>query len=302
VEKVKRKHNINQSAESIQIDEERKGVYLYCIFYGREYTFQLVRGIDNINPIFTITYGDIEALASYVPLSEYNEESLEKNLQDVKWITPRAQAHEIIIESVMHFCTVIPIKFCTIFKDESNVSEILKQNYEKLKSLLNYLEDKEELGIKVYFDSNKIGKVEFGGASSIRSAETVNRAIGGSNIEIEDIPVASEGAAYFLKKKRDEMLKENSEKILDGLAEKIFEKFKSWAIESRQNRLLGKQSTGRNDEMILNIALLLKKSDVEEVKSKIDELASVYSSKGLFFELSGPWPPYNFCTEGIEVV
>jgi hypothetical protein len=202
----------------------------------------------------------------------------------------------------MHFCTVIPIKFCTIFKDELNVSETLKKNYEKLKSLLNYLEDKEEFGIKVYFDNNKIGEVEFGETPPIRSVETVDRAIGESNIETEEISVASEGAAYFLKKKRDEMLKENSEKILNGLADKIFEKFKSWAIESRQNRLLGKQSTGRNGEMILNVALLLTKSDVEEVKSKIDELASVYGSKGLFFELSGPWPPYNFCTEGIEVV
>lgn len=306
MEKVKRKRIVIQGSELVQIDEERKGVYLYCIFCGREYALQLVKGIDNANTIFTIKHGGIEALASYVPLSEYNEESLEKNLQDVEWIAPRAQAHERIIESVMRFCAVVPIKFCTIFKDESKVSETLQQNFEKLKSLLDYLEGKEEWGVKVYFDGNEIDEVDLGETSSERSVEPVNRPVGESGIELKEIEaklsVASEGAAYFLKKKRNEMLKESAEKILHGVTERISEKLQSWAIESRRNKLLGKQSTGRNDDMVLSIALLLMKSDVEKVKSRIDKLAAAYTSKGFIFELSGPWPPYNFCTECMETV
>ena len=295
-----------QPSESIQIERERKGIYLYCIFSGREYALPLEKGIDNANTIFSIKYGDIEALASYVPLNEYDEESLEKHLQDVGWVAPRAQAHERIIESVMRFCAVIPITFCTIFKDESKVSETLKQNFEKFKSLLTYLEDKQEWGIKVYVDSNKKGEVEFGETPARRPVWTPGRAVEESSVEIkeldEKLSVASEGAAYFLKKKRDDMFKENEEKILHGLAEKIYEKLQSWSVESRRNKLLGRQSTGRNDDMILSVALLLTKSDVEAARSKIDKLAAAYSSKGFIFALSGPWPPYNFCAERMETV
>ena len=328
MEKVKRRDKIARKPakqaeppEPIQIEGARTGVYLYCIFHGGEYAFALEKGIDNANAIFSIKYGDIEALASYVPLNEYDEPSLERNLQDLKWIAPRAQAHERIIESVMRFCTVIPIKFCTIFTDEFKVSEILKQNFEKFKSLLDYLNDKQEWGIKVYVDGSKISEVDFDEfssrlrrdfdelsrvAQSSRFTETFGEALGESSAEIKEldgkVSVASEGAAYFLKKKRDVMLKENAEKILRALTEKIFEKLRSWSVESRRNKLLGRQSTGRNDDMILNVAILLTRSDVEKVKSQIDKLAAGYSSKGFIFELSGPWPPYNFCTERIEGV
>ena len=301
----RRSSRAGRDAESIQIDGQGKGVYVYCIFHGGEYAFPLEKGIDNANTIFSIRYGEIEALASYVPLNEYDEASLEKNLQDLKWIAPRAQAHERIIESVMRFCTVIPIKFCTIFRDEFKVSEILKQNFEKFKSLLDYLNDKQEWGIKVYVDGSKISEVDLD-ASSSSSTETFGKPLGESIAELkeldEKVSVASEGAAYFLKKKRDDMVKENAEKILHGLTEKIYQKLQSWSVESRRNKLLGRQSTGRNDDMILNVALLLTRSDVEKAKSKIEKLAAGYTRKGFSFELSGPWPPYNFCTEGIERV
>jgi len=157
----------------------------------------------------------------------------------------------------------------------------------------------------VYVDGSKISEVDLD-ASSSSSTETFGKPLGESIAELkeldEKVSVASEGAAYFLKKKRDDMVKENAEKILHGLTEKIYQKLQSWSVESRRNKLLGRQSTGRNDDMILNVALLLTRSDVEKAKSKIEKLAAGYTRKGFSFELSGPWPPYNFCTEGIERV
>jgi hypothetical protein len=320
VEKVKRKQRMTrddgtrvQLTKSNPSDGAKNGVYVYCIFYGREYAIPLRKGIDNGENIFSVKYEDIEALISYVPLNEYNEESLKEKLEDVGWIVPRAQAHERIIESVMQFCAVIPIKFCTIFKDQSKVSETLRQNYEEFKSLLDYLTDKQEWGIKIYVDCDKISQVLSAEISSgapqvrsTRSVETLSRAAEGSSAKIreldEQLSVASEGAAYFLQKKRDDILKESSEEIVPALAEKIYEKLQPWAVESRRNKLLSRSSTGRSDDMILNVALLLTKSDVAKLKMKIDRLAAGYRRKGFLFELSGPWPPHNFCGDGMGAV
>jgi hypothetical protein len=317
VEKVKRKQNITRNvatrvrvAESNPSDGVKNGVYVYCIFYGSEYAIPLRKGIDNGENIFSVKYEDIEALISHVPLNEYNEESLKEQLEDVGWIVPRAQAHERIIESVMQFCAVIPVKFCTIFKDESKVSETLRQNYEEFRSLLDYLSDKQEWGIKIYVDCGKIRQVlsaeissEVPQVSLTRSVEMLSRIAEGSGAKIreldEQLSVASEGAAYFLKKKRDDILKESSEEIVPSLAEEIYEKLQPWAVESRRNKLLSRSSTGRSDDMILNVAFLLTKSDVAKFKMRIDRLAAGYRSKGFLFELSGPWPPHNFCGDGM---
>ncbi|MCX6143453.1 MAG: GvpL/GvpF family gas vesicle protein [Ignavibacteriales bacterium] len=320
MEKVGRKQKIThedttrvQLATSHPLDGARNGVYAYCIFYGREYAIPLRKGIDNGENISSVKYEDIEALISHVSLSEYNEESLKEKLEDVGWIVPRAQAHERIIESVMEFCAVIPIKFCTIFKDESKVSETLRQNYEAFKSLLDYLADKQEWGIKIYVDCSKISQVlsaeissEAPQVQSTRSVETLSRAAEGSSAKIreldEQLSVASEGAAYFLRKKRDDVLKERSEEIVPALAEEIYEKLQPWAVDSRRNQLLSRSSTGRSNDMMLNVALLLTTSAVADFKMKIDRLAAGYGSKGFLFELSGPWPPHNFCGGGMGAV
>jgi len=320
VEKVKRKQKMTredgtrvQLTKSNPSDGARNGVYVYCIFYGREYAIPLRKGIDNRENISSVKYEDIEALMSYVPLNEYNEESLKEKLEDVGWIVPRAQAHERIIESVMQFCAVIPVKFCTIFNDESKVSETLRRNYTEFKSLLDYLSDKQEWGVKTYVDCNKISQVLSAEISSgapqvrsTRSVETLSRAAEASSAKIreldEQLSVASEGVAYFLKKKRDDILKESSEEIVPALAEKIYQKLQPWAVESRRNKLLSRSSTGRSDDMILNVALLLTKWDVAKLKMKIDRLAAGYRRKGFLFELSGPWPPHNFCGDGMGAV
>jgi hypothetical protein len=134
----------------------------------------------------------------------------------------------------------------------------------------------------------------------------LSQAAEGSSAKIreldEQLSVASEGAAYFLKKKKDDLLKESSEEIIPALAEKMYEKLQPWAVESRRNRLLSRSSTGRSDDMILNVAFLLRESDVAKFKVKIDRLAAGHKSKEFLFELSGPWPPHNFCGDGMGAV
>jgi len=71
----------------------------------------------------------------------------------------------------------------------------------------------------------------------------------------------------------------------------------SWSIEGQRNKVLGKNSTGKKSNMMLNAAFLLNKLDVRAFKEKVDALAANYKSDRLSFEISGPWPCYNFCPD-----
>jgi hypothetical protein len=263
-----------------------KGLYLYCVFSGREYVLPLEKGINGHHTIFTISYDDIDALVSYVALSDYSGEPLQSHIaeQDIQWIASRVQHHERLLERLMQFCTVIPVKFCTIFHDERSVLTMLERNYECFTSLLVYLKDKQEWGMKVYVDTKKFGE---------RLAETTPFL----KEVAQKIAAASQGAAYFLKKKQEAMLNEEIGKQLTALAEAMYEKLQSWAVDSCRNKVLDSIITGKAEKMILNAALLIKTSDVERLKAKAEALASEYSEQGMVLEISGPWPPYNFCSK-----
>ena len=72
-------------------------------------------------------------------------------------------------------------------------------------------------------------------------------------------------------------------KRLEGLAEEL-----------KENKILGKELTQRNDPMIFNGAFLVKKERINRFQKEIQKLRVEYEKIGFTFESSGPWPPYNF--------
>jgi len=299
--------------------KEERGLYLYylyCFFLaGKPFSLQ-EKGMDGENNVFSLSYCDLSTLVSCVPLNEYSEEALEESMGDLKWITPRVKHHEQIIKAAMKFGPVIPVRFCTLYKSRERVLEVSKSHYEDFRAFLGFVQDKEEWGVKVYMNKGAVEKLvqkacpeEAGrrltadrcqGTGGLRSAVRglPCRRLSPALQALDDrISSASTGESYFLKKRRERILREEVERILDKLTEGIYTKISSWSVAGQRNRLLDRQATGRNEEMILNAAFLLDKNKVGEFVEWLGWLASGYEGQGLFFEVSGPWPPYNFCPQ-----
>jgi len=68
------------------------------------------------------------------------------------------------------------------------------------------------------------------------------------------------------------------------------------SCEARINKLLPKQVTEREDDMILNSAFLVGKDEVGDFINIVDTLKVHYENKGVSIDCTGPWPPYNFCS------
>jgi hypothetical protein len=47
--------------------------------------------------------------------------------------------------------------------------------------------------------------------------------------------------------------------------------------------------------MAFNHAFLLERGRQRDFRARVESLNAKYSGQGLVLELSGPWPPYNFC-------
>ena len=74
----------------------------------------------------------------------------------------------------------------------------------------------------------------------------------------------------------------------------FLEKLEELAEELKENKILGKELTQKNDPMIFNGAFLVKKEKVARFQEEIQKLEADYKKIGFTFESSGPWPPYNF--------
>ncbi len=49
--------------------------------------------------------------------------------------------------------------------------------------------------------------------------------------------------------------------------------------------------------MILNSVFLIYKDKVSDFMDILNALKELFENKGIFFDCTGPWPPYNFCLQ-----
>lgn len=257
-------------------------VYLYCV---TDKVPQVKEMESLADKLYFICYQDLYAIVSNVKQAEFNEENLKKNLANLEWVKIKVNIHERVIEWLMKDRCVIPFKFGTIFNNKDNLELFLDKYAEELKANLINFKDKEEWGVKIYCDIHKLKKKLIQEDKEIMD---IDKKIGSS----------PPGKAFFLKKKREELVKTTINKKLNDYGQKGFDGLKEHSLEARINKLLPKEVTERKEDMILNAAFLINKNNVSAFVNTVDTLKAQYEDKGLFFICTGPWPPYNFCVIG----
>ncbi|MCR4291454.1 MAG: GvpL/GvpF family gas vesicle protein [Candidatus Kuenenia sp.] len=306
------------------------GIYIYCLI-GTPVTFpSTMTGIDGVHAVEVEERDGIFAVLSHVPLTEYNEEALEKNITDVAWLAPRAKRHEEIIEFVMThtlsnqneevpffmhkekggegekgrecvrriplapqwgeikevvgkcYTPVVPLRFCTLYKNREGLFKAVMPHKEKIHNFLDYTADKTEWAVKVFCDKtvflNKHDK------NKEQSQEAKQTSL---------LP----GEAYLLAKKT---LREREERFgadLQTYLKDIDCALSQYADHRRFLHCTGKRVHGRPLDMVMNTACLVEQQTFTLFKDTLDILAEKYKDEGVVFEMSGPWPPYNFCPE-----
>jgi len=264
-----------------------KGLYLYgicpAIKIKKLATKNIGEGIGG-GKAFFIPYKDIEAVVSEVSLEEFGSREIQRRAaEDSEWIKVKALMHEKVIETAMNNSAglIIPMKFGTIFKDRENLNGSLKKDYLMFKGFLKSLKGKEERSVKIYCKS-ELFENEIKKKSSI-----IQR-------KLEEIKSLPAGRQYFLEEEINEMAKKEARNSINNYSALFFGKLKWSAEELKENKILGKELTQRNEPMIFNGTFLVKKEKVDGFQKEIQKLQAEYEKIGFTFESSGPWPPYNF--------
>jgi hypothetical protein len=271
--------------------EERCGYYVYGVVNSAD--GQLIeglpgKGIDPAYPVYALSCAEnrghsIQAIVSKVSLQEFGQESLEANLDDMQWLQAKVYAHQNVLETVLNRFTLVPMRFCTIYRSERRVREMLARHYDDLVDALGYLEGKQEWGVKAYCDEKNLAQRVEGVSERTQELKA-------------EMAQKSSGAAYFMKKKLDEIVVEEVERISGEYAQRSHDRLSNHAQEVVINSLQGKELTRREGVMILNGAYLVAKDQLAAFRAELDSLKGEYGDLGFSYELTGPWTPYNFVT------
>jgi hypothetical protein len=251
-------------------------LWAYCITRASD-----PPSIDGVHgsPVERIEADGLAVLVSRVPLAEFGEDALRRNLNDLDWLERVAREHETVLERALEAGTIVPLSICTIFTDEQGVAQMLTERRPDLATALDVLEGREEWGVKLTVD-----RAALEAAARDRAPDDLDQQIEGQ----------SAGGAYMLRRRQERQLREAADRLAGGLAEDVHARLQDWATDAVVNPPQNPELSGHEGDMLLNAAYLVEAAKVERLHELVEELRERHRELGARIELTGPWPPYNF--------
>ena len=268
-------------------DREASGepaYYVYGVAWAAEgIAPQEVDGVAEGNPPFALEHGRLAAIASLVPLEEFDEEALHENLNDVAWLERTARAHEAVLDSALASATLVPMRLCTIYRGEEQVREMLDREGPVFEDALGRLEGKTEWSVKLIAQPGALSRASSAGRGPADQEAGLSR-----------------GAAYMRGKRDQAQAREEAAQLADEWADRVHQRVAAIAAEALLNPLQNPEVSGHTGEMLLNGVYLVDDADEEAFREEVTALSAELGDLGASVELSGPWPPYNFVKGSIE--
>lgn len=245
-----------------------EGKYIYCIIRSDQPLAFGPLGIgERGDVVHTVCVGDIAAVVSDSPVKSYavSRENL--------------LAHEKAIEEVMKRHPVLPVRFCTIARDEEKVKKILETEHDRFSGLLKSIKGKKELGLKAMLQEDLIYEDILEKYGEIRRLKEAIAREAPAKTHSRRMEIGRQVEAALQKEKglyKDE--------IINALA--------PLAREVKVNAPYGEM-------MIISAAFLVDNGKEAEFDRNVGALADKAGEK-IKFKYTGTLPPFNFVNLVIE--
>jgi len=221
----------------------------------------------------------VAGVASQVSLAEFDPSVLPERLGDAVWLEEKIRAHEQVLEGVLETASVVPCRFCTIYRTEEELRRFLSDRGDDLAAALSRVDGRVELGVKAFVDRD-----QFASGGAVRN-QTIRELA-------EHASQAEAGRAYLEMRRLEQLVTEELMRFKDEFSARLHERLTAASDDGIQLNLQRPEVTGRDEEMVFNGAYLV--ADSAQFEQVLGKLADEHRETGVEFELTGPWPPYNF--------
>lgn len=284
-------------------------------------------GVDPRFAVELIRYGQLAALASRVGLDEFDVAKLQEGTTDLRWLSKVAVRHNEIIAAAARHGPVLPMRLGALFESRSSLIKKLAPCEANAAKLLRGLEDRQEWAVKLYVDEDRAEKAvassppppekrapladclsarpcgrldplhgtagaswatkEFGhrGPCTERKVQQPGQAARGGG-----------GTQYLVAKGLQAQRRRQVEAAVRQAVLTVEIRLKGITDLWHRLRPLPQMFTNRPETMVWNGAFLLTRPSARSFQTACERLASELAHKGLILEVTGPWPPYHFCS------
>lgn len=251
------------------------GVWLYGITFDGVGDAQLA-GVTGVagEPVRAVASEGLVAVVGSVSLSEFGEDSLQRNLEDLDWLAATARAHDRVVAAVLRCGPTVPLRLATLYLDDDRVRGLLADRREEFAAALERVTGRSEWGVKAYGDADVLAQ-----------AATEERVAQGG---------AGKGTAYLLRRRAELAARQNVERQAAEHAAKIHAALVENAVDGRRQRVTDPALTGKRAWMIFNGTYLVDDERAHDFGALVTQLDAEHP--GITLELTGPWPPYSFAT------
>lgn len=237
-------------------------------------------GLDSAAPLFPIAASGLAAIASALPLDLRDLLAGADKPPDLKQVAPFAVRHEETIRSLLPLApALIPLTFGAVYRDRESVATFLTEQEEPLRNLLAWLDQKEEWTLKVYREEARAAAVAEAASPVLRELDAA-------------IATAGPGRAHLLRKRRDQIRREEIERAEQSALRSVFAALESRVVAVKADDVLAASVTV--ERLVMKAACLLERDDASRFAEWVGDLDRQWASEGLRMELTGPWAPYSF--------
>lgn len=242
-------------------------LYLYAIVRGQRLG-DAVRAVNCFRAgIRAIERGEFAAV-----VSDWTDGSLKGRSRET--LVPLLLAHQEIIDRIMAFAPVLPVKFGTVAPDRQAVERCLEIGGGEFKAAFDRLDVRAQYEIVVTWDLDTAFR-------EIAEEEAV--------VQLKAVlPAAGESPGRDGRVELGQLVKQSLERRREELGARLSRALQAVAIDSVANPLM-------DDRMVLNQALLVRADHTEALDRCIEALDAEAGGR-LVFRCVGPLPPYSFAT------
>ncbi|MGW0118562.1 GvpL/GvpF family gas vesicle protein [Streptomyces sp. NPDC003327] len=242
-----------------------------------------LHGVEGVAPgadagaVRLVREGDLAAVVSSVPESDYSEAALKVHLEDLSWLERVARAHHDVVRLLASHTTVLPLRLATVYVDDDRVRDVLRRGEAAFRGLLDRFADHEEWGVKVYAEA---------------PAPT-------APVEDEQADPPDPGRAYLRRRRRQREDRGAAWSAATEAVRRIESEAGDVAVERARHRpQQGPMAVGTG-ENVANDSYLVPEGRAEEFRERVGRAARDLT--GVRVEITGPWAPYSFAAlAGVE--
>jgi hypothetical protein len=258
-------------------------LYAYGVVRSDFDVGRMPAGLDDA-PVVRVTEAGMSALVSRLPHADYAPSVIEENSGEVVWLSPRAMAHDRVLTWAQEHGGVIPLPMFSMWGSDAALSQTLRERATALATMFERVSGADEFGLRVHRRD----------AAMLERADTLDEDLARLRREAE---AASPGQRYLLERKIGERAKGAVRAASQRMAREIFEDLRRLAREALARPLTPTTGGVNEATMVLNGAFLVGRDHLEAFRVAVAAHVRDNESKGLSFDFTGPWPPYNFVGE-----